>query len=130
MLKSGYQITINSYCNDGDNRNSITINGLTKARTQYIIAMCKLFISAKHGNMCYSFDDSPEMGLVKIDMAAVASAYADVMEPDEPEALFEEPMDYMTQFLDSDEFYNFRVFDGYKVHFIPVNCTDVTNDFV
>ena len=130
MIKAGYQITIDSYSNDGDNRNSITISGLTKARTQYIIAMCKLFTSQKHGNMCDAYHDSPEVALAKIDMAAVASAYTDVLESDELESLLEEPMCYMAEFLGSDEFFNFRVFSGYKVHLVPTDLYDVTNDFV
>lgn len=129
MIKAGYQITITSWENDGDNYNNITLSGLTKARVTYIIAMCKLFTSTKHGNLYDSYCNSAEVSLAQIDMAALASAYTDVVDSDELDCLFLEPVEYMTQFLGNGEYFTFRVFDSYKVHYIPVDIADVTHEF-
>lgn len=129
MIKSGYQITITSWENDGDNYNNVTLNGLTKDRVKYIIAICKLFTSRGHGNLYDASHDSSEVSLARIDMASTASAYTDIVNSDELDHLFQEPADYMAQFLGSGEDYTFRVFDSYKVHYVPVDIADVTYDF-
>jgi len=129
MIKAGYQITTTSWENDGDNYNNITISGLTKDRVKYIIAMCKLFTSNMHGNLCECSYDSPEVSLAVVDMLAVASAYHDVLEKDEIEYIKEETCDYMTKFLGSGEYFNFRVFDSYTVHYVPVDILDVSSEF-
>lgn len=129
MIKAGYQISITSWENDGDNYNTITISGLTKDRVKYIIAMCKLFASDNHGNLCECSYDSPEVSLAVIDMLAVASAYHDVLEEDEIEYIKEDPMDYMTKVLGSGEYFTFRAFDSYTVHYVPVDIADVTAEF-
>ena len=129
MIKAGYQITINSWENDGDNYKDITVGGLTKDRVKYIIAMCGLFTSNKYGNLYDARHDSQEVFLARLDMLAVASAYTDVLEPDEIEYIGEEPSDYISTFIGNGIDYTFRVFDSYKVHLMPVDIADVTNEF-
>ena len=128
MIKAGYQITISSWENDGDNYKDITISGLTKDRVKYTIAMCSLFTSIKHGNLYDASHDSHEVFLARLDMLAIASAYADVLEPDEIEYIGEEPCEYMATFIGSNTDFTFRVFDSYKVYFMPIDIADITND--
>ena len=129
MIKAGYQITITSWENDADNYKDVTIGGLTKDRVKYIIAMCSLFTSNKHGNLYDVRHDSQEVFLARLDMVAVASAYTDVLEPNEIEYICEDPSEYMNTFISNGTDYTFRVFDSYKVHLMPIDIADVTNEF-
>ena len=125
MIKAGYQLVINSWSNDGDNYKDITINGLMEQDVYRIIELCKLFTSDKFGNMYEGTDE--EVAEASAAMVVVLNTWK--CSENEIEHATVEAADYMTQYLGCDEYYTFRVFESFKVHYFPTDIEDVTGQF-
>ena len=124
MIKAGLQLVISSWENDGDNYKDVTISGLSEARTKMIISICKEFTSNKFGNMR---DDNVDVASNTV--VTILEDNIDVLEADELACAREEICEYMSTYLGSSEFYDFRVFDSFKVFYIPQDIDEVTSYF-
>ena len=146
VIPAGYRVTITSWENDADNYKDTIHEGLSKERVEYILELCKLFKSgsnnggATFGNM---YDpDEEEIERADAAIRGVLEKYRPVLDEYELEQLdiVADPDDeysgpefsaIVSEFLDSSEGYQYRVYDGAKVEYIPHKITmeDVTSQF-
>ena len=143
IIPAGYRVTITSWENDADNYKDSIHEGLSKERVEYILELCKLFKSGSNnggktfGNMNESGRNARTM-LAKAEQAvrAVLEKHRAVLNECELANLDAEEDDMevseiVCEFLDSSEYYIFRVFSEAKVELIPHQITmeDVTGEF-
>jgi hypothetical protein len=133
-IPSGYQLSIISWENDGDNYKTKILNGLTKEDVKFYIHFLKHFQST-YGNE----DVSEHPNAEKI---AIESAWKK-FPPSSPQLVQDvkdsiegwkvnpnESYDWIYATIEySCEGESYRVFESYKVHLIPHTIPDVTNQF-
>ena len=143
-IPAGYRVTITSWENDADNYKTTIHEGLTKPRVEYMIELCKLFVSQNRdknafGNM---YDPSEhEVSKAVNAVRALMRKHQAVLTEDELQILDgtagdEDDIRYnvqemVSEYLDTGEDYAFRVFDGAKVELIPheIKMEDVSSQF-
>jgi hypothetical protein len=141
IIPAGYRVTVTSWENDADNYKDTIHEGLSKERVEYILELCNLFKSGSNnggktfGNM---HESTPLSRVAKAEQAvrAVLEKYRAVLNECELENLECEEGDMevcevVNEFIDSSEYYFFRVYDIAKVEHIPhqIVMEDVTGDF-
>ena len=127
-IPKGFSLTITSSENDGDSYTDVILYGLKPEDVKFYLYLLEFFTRPLNGNNEY--DPGLEFELLK----EAFSKY-----PPESEALQSkiqtilvgEPQDgnyFVSDLLGGnwpeDEFW--RVFEGFKVHYIPENCLDIT----
>lgn len=146
-IQAGYRVTITSWENDGDAYDTNIIEGLSKERVEFIVALCKLFYS-RHSSNDTTFGNMYDPGEYELNKAckaiqAVMSNHCAVLTDEEQHLLsldidgddfsdsylFTEMMaDYLGR---SEEDFAFRVFATMKIERIPheIQLEDVTGKF-
>ena len=141
IIPAGYRVTISSWENDADNYKDTIHEGITKERVEYILELCKLFKSGCNnggktfGNMT-EYGGNARFAKAALSVRAVLEKHRAVLNECELENL-ECDEDEMAvcavvyEFLDSSEYYLFRVYDVAKVEYIPheIRMDDVTKQF-
>jgi len=133
MIKEGYQLSIRSWENDGDNYNTVVNHGLTEDDVKFLVKILSPFgRGGKHGNDVLDFDWFKEHAKEAI-TEHISSGYAASL------ALAIQSDDYeincwLNEFLGNpSEGYDgdfVRVNDSMTVHYIPQAIKDVTDQFV
>lgn len=125
-MKAGYLLSITSWANDGDNYKTITIDGLMEQDVVKVLEVCSLFTSYAFGNI-YEGTEAE----VSLASAAVLNVLTlnGVVSGEEYNYAKEDCCDYIAQYLGREEGYSFRVFDTYKVYYLPEAAADVTLQF-
>ena len=134
---AGYSLTIESWENDADNCKDVTIDGLKKGDVLFYLHLLKHFRSSSNGEQYYGNGEvSPET-----ETRLIEETYAQY--PPESDELNQEVQEILTDYRDDPQFVNellggpwwvdcypwTRVFDSYTVHYIPLECEDVTEQF-
>jgi hypothetical protein len=140
IIPAGYRVTITSWENDGDNYKDKIHEGLTSARVEYILELCKLFKSGSNngGKTFGNMDEYDSGGFAKAEKAVrkVLEKHRAVLNHCELANLESEEGDMevcevVNKFIGSSEYYTFRVYQTAKVELIPhqIEIDDVTGDF-
>lgn len=119
-MRKGYALQVTSWENDGDNYNTITMDGLSKEDVPIIITFCTLFYSKSNNNGGLGNSSYSEQYLIDTAVGNFEKEY--------PE-LANQELQYDLG-LGGNEYYAARVFDSVKVLYIPVDIEDVTKDFI
>jgi hypothetical protein len=153
IIPAGYRLSITSWENDGDNHQTEVLQGLSKERVEYLLAVCKLFTSgsnnngATFGNM-YEGSAYQRAGAC-VAIAQVMEQHRDALTDGELEMLSEIVLDeendeydedtiadfglddIVSELLSYSECYTYRVYDGAEVEYIPheIRMDDVTGQF-
>ena len=141
IIPVGYRVTITSWENDGDNYQDTIHEGQTKERVEYILELCKLFNRDDElGNMIEPNDK--ERLAAEDAIRVVMEKHRAVLTEDELEqlAIESDPNNkyggpefsgVVSEYLDSSEYYLYRVYDSAKVEYIPheIRMDDVTGLF-
>jgi hypothetical protein len=134
-IKAGYRLTVKSWENDGDHKNTIQQDGLTLEQVKFIVDIIGVY-KISLGNM-YSPKES-ELSEEKIALRKVISKYPNAKEMlyiEEEEEFQDDDIivecvhdQILYDYMGSSEFYT-RKYDGHTVEYIPVEITieDVTN---
>lgn len=132
---TGYALTITTWENDADNGAEKVFYGLSRADVFFFLNLLNRFRSHNSGGL-----GNEE---VKEGQEADAIEAAFIESPPDSEVLVKDITVTLSDWRDDPQFlqnffetwghdYGFpkwRVFDSYKVHFIPEECPDVTKEF-
>ena len=140
IIKAGYRLTVNSWENDADYHQSITVDGLIKIQVEFLIKFLSLFTSDKYGNIYGEISDAKEEALIK-EVNQVISLYrnnpnlerdfGNLLNVEEIDLDLDDIISLVGDYLDYSENYYTRVFDGYIVEYLPedIHIEDVTEQF-
>ena len=95
VIPAGYRLTVKSWENDGDNSNTVVLEGLTESKTPYLVDICKLFDhSHDYGNrLCNMYEpENHEIKRVKAAIKKVAEKHGQDIDPKES-ASFIKPLE-------------------------------------
>lgn len=139
VIPAGYRLSIDSWENDGDYRQTEIIEGLSKERVQFLIELLSLFRSESNNDGCFGNMYDPDEGEITLAVAAmrqVMDKHRDALEDDEVDYMTDVDQYFFSEmvstYLGSSENYWSRVFDGVKVEYTPTEIIleDVTDQFV
>lgn len=131
-IKQGHQLHITSWENDGDNYKTKTVDGLTKDEVKYLISIAKLFYP-ENGRNSNGFGNSD---ISDKTYEKIWESYKRIPVPEDvsDDWKFNNIDEMMEVFADEligiwNEGSVFRVYDSFKVYYIPNEITDVTQEF-
>lgn len=131
-IKAGYQLHITTWENDADNYKTETINGLTKGEVKYLISVAKLFYS-ENGRNCIEFGNS---SCSNENRKKLWESFKKIPVPDDVSEYW--ILNDINELNDAficrligiwNEGSLFRVYDSFKVYYIPEEVLDVTSEF-
>ena len=133
-IPAGYQLHITSWENDGDNYNTILVNGLTKEDVACYLEILSLFKSKSQGGFANT-DRTDRDAVAEAVMAAVEN-HPDISKATKKEFTFDDPFywsdhvhETMSDLLGQSEHCDFRVFDSFTVYYYETPVKDVTSKF-
>jgi hypothetical protein len=126
-IPAGYRLTIKSWENDGDAKQTVIVNGLTEARAAFYVDLCK-FCSDQFGNLyCPS---KKERDLADSILTTIM-INNNMVEKGNEKYVTDHARDYMYELgLCGGEYYS-RQCEDWKVEYLPEPLTmeDVTDRF-
>ena len=136
VIPKGYQISVVSWENDGDNYKTQTISGLSKKEADIVCALCRLLDTNSPLSNMYD----PDKALIKQLEDALESTFRAFVEPGESMLIGkytcsngEDLSDLLGELgIGATEYYYTRVCESYKVIYVPhdIVLEDVTNEFM
>lgn len=127
-IPAGYRLSITSWENDGDHRQTKVLASLTAARVRFIIELCKLFRSHHQSKDCFGnlYDPTThEIHQAHGAIARVFQKHRSALTDDELELLESQDgsegcVDYVSEFIGQGEGdVTFRVFEKAVVESVP-----------
>lgn len=142
QIPAGYQLHITTWENDGDSYKTKILNGLKKEDVDFYLSIVKNFTSKNdHRRRGYGNGSINEKDLENIISNALATSphlskdIRDVWDaiPENPDYKSDWNYESLTELLGTpeqyDDLYFCRVFESFKVYYIPTHINEVTSEF-
>lgn len=126
MIKKGYQLQITSSENDGDNYNTITLDGLEKDDVEFYINFLKVV-------RYMEFENRYESDITDTEAEKFKDELLEIYDGNIPEKFNECYSDNIYEIsqklLGYSECYTTRVYESHQVYYFPEDIADITNEF-
>lgn len=131
-IKAGFQLQITSYTNDGDSYNTTMHDGLSADDVRLVLEIVKPFKSqhcgGKWGNKNVNGDvvDGHVFECFNNHPNIKESAYYQWVDGDDS---MDGLSDFVFDLVGADEYCGWRVFESFKVYYIPERLNDLSGNF-
>lgn len=128
MIKKGYMLSVISWENDGDNYNTVTIDGLEKDDVEFYLNFINIFKKLDLENRYDEGIEEEEAEQFKDEMNMI-------YENNFPEKYQKHIVDHecilltSRKLLSCGEDFTTRVYDSHSIYFIPEDIKDISKDF-
>lgn len=133
-IKKGYRLTVESWENDGDNDNTVILDGLEESKVKFLVEICKRLSSNYH----FSNEENHQFGNMYDPSDSELNEFYDYMRPIlvKYNKDVEDDEDYLGEVLDdlglsSIDFFT-RICQRFIVEYVPqdIEIEDVTHKFI
>lgn len=128
LIKNGYQLSVTSWENDGDNYKTVVTNGLSEEDVKFLIHLGQNF-SIKNNNNDDGYSDETVECFVEESLEKFPNVTQSLAEEANNNGRFFVEKYILSYASEGYEHEYCRVFDSYDVNFISSDCPDVTKQF-